>query len=133
MLSVRTVRTRNVVVFGLAGEEGDKLNDRVGEVFQSIGQEPRIEAVCVGVKKGTDSIRPVLVTVSSFAIVDQIVGNVNILRQLEKFRTVLVCLDRSPEHRKIQRDLVKIMKEMAFFIRSGEIDSVTKTVRVKKK
>ena len=129
-------RSRNIVVFGLSEEEGEELNDRVGEVFQSIGQKPRIEAVRVGLKKGTDSIRPVKVTVSSSAIVDQIVGNGKKLRQLEKFRTVFVCPDRSPEQRKIQRDLVKIMKERAlsetglrFFIRSGEIHSVARTVK----
>ena len=48
-------------------------------MFQFIGQEPRIEAVRVGVKKGTDSVRPVKVTVSSSAIVDQIVDQIGSL------------------------------------------------------
>ena len=75
------------------------------------------------------------VTVSSSIIVNQIVANAKKLRQVENFRTVFVCPDRSLEERKTQRDLVNKMKEralaepeMRFFIKGGEIRSVAKTV-----
>ena len=35
--------SRNVVIFGLNEEDDEKLNERVAEVFESIGQKPRAE------------------------------------------------------------------------------------------
>ena len=37
-------RSRNVVIFGLPEEENEKFNDKVAEVFESIGQKPKTEA-----------------------------------------------------------------------------------------
>jgi len=53
------------------------------------------------------------VKVSSSIVVDQLVANAKNLRKTEKFNTVFVCPDRSPENRQIQRDLVKETKNRA--------------------
>ena len=37
----------NVVLFGLLEEDGEELNDKVSQVFQSIGQKPRIETTSI--------------------------------------------------------------------------------------
>ena len=126
-------RSRNVIVFGLAEENETELIDTVGEVFQSIGQKPKIVEACrIGNKSRSDdtATRPVKVRVSSSIVVDQLVANARSLRNTEKFKTVFVCPDRSAEQRKTQRDLVKEMKERAsketgktFFIKAGQIHS----------
>ena len=77
-------------MIGLSEEEGGVLNDRVSVVVQSLGEKSRIEAVRVGVKKRTD-----LITFSSSAIVDQIVGNAKKLRQVGKFRNVFLISGKS--------------------------------------
>ena len=62
-------RSRNVVIFDLNEEDNEKLNERVAEVFESIGQKPRAEACRVGQKKSKDSVCPVKVELSSSLIV----------------------------------------------------------------
>ena len=126
-------RSRNVVIFGLSEESGEVLADKVVEVFENIGQKPKVEVCRVGRKKNTDSSRPVKVKVSSSLVVQQLLANAKNLRNVAKFKTVFVCPDRSPEQRQIQRELVTEMKgraeaepEKRFFIRAGQIRSSEK-------
>ena len=77
------------------------------------------------------------VTVSSSIIVNQIVANAKKLRQVENFRTVFVCPDRSLEQQQNQRNLVNKMNEtalaepkMQFFIKGGEIRFIANTVKI---
>ena len=129
-------RSRNVVIFGLNEEDDEKLNERVAEVFESIGQKPRAETCRVGLKKSKDSVRPVKAKLSSSLIVDQVLASVRKLRNVPKFSSVFVCPDRSPEQRKIHKELVKELKEMAaaepnkkFFIRAGKIECSVRAIR----
>ena len=126
-------RSRNVVIFGLPEEDNEKLNDKVAEVFESIGHKPKTEACRVGRKKSTDSARPVKVKLSSSLTVDHLLASAKTLRTVTRFRSVFVCPDRSPEQRQIQRELVKELKMRAeaepdkrFFIRAGEIQCSTR-------
>ena len=131
MFSVK--RTEDVFVFGSPEEEGEEQNDKVCiSVHWSRTKNPC--TLCRYLKKNTDPIRPVKVTVSSSAIVDQIMANTKKLRQVEKFRTVFLCPDRFSEQRQIQRDLVTDIKgrvhseyEMRFYIRGEQIHSAPRT------
>ena len=121
-------RSRNVVIFELSEEDNEELNEKVAEVFESIGRKPRAEACRVGRKESTDSVRPVKVKLSSSLTVDHLLASTKNLRNVTRFRNVFVCPDCSPEQRHIQRELVKELKERAeaepdkrFFIRAGEI------------
>ena len=131
-------RSRNIVVFGLTEDNDSELTDVVSEVFQNIGQKPKIVEACrIGSKSnsGAAVARPVKVKLSSSIVVDQLVANARNLRKVSKFKTVFVCPDRSPEQRQTQRDLVNEMKERAsketgkiFFIKAGKIHCKDKTV-----
>ena len=131
-------RSHNVVMFGLTEDNDSELIDSVSEVFQSIGQKPKIVEACrIGSKSksGAAVARPVKVKLSSSIVVDQLISNARNLRKVSKFKTVFVCPDRSPEQRQIQRDLVKEMKDRAsketdktFFIKAGQIHCKEKTV-----
>ena len=109
---------------------------KVAEVFESIGQKPRAETCRVGSKKSRDSACPVKAKLSSSLIVHQLLANVRKLRNVPKFSSVFVCPDRSPEQRKIHKELVKELKEMAagernkkFFIRAGKIECSVRAIR----
>ena len=100
-------RSRNVVVFGLSEGSDSELVDSVSEVFQNIGQKPKIVEACRIDRKSKDNTvtaRPVKVKVSSSIVVNQLVANAKNLRITEKFKTVFVSPDRAPEKRQIQRD-----------------------------
>ena len=87
-------RTKNLVVFGLAEENGEQLDDKISDVFLGIGEKPRIAAVRVGSKDG-GGCRPVKVTLPSSTAAHQILTNARKLRQLEPFKSVYVSSDRS--------------------------------------
>ena len=128
-------RSRNVVVFGLAEEDGENITGRVEELFDAIDHKLKVEGCRLGRKKN-DSIRPVKVILSSSTVADQIVACSRRLRLVEKFRNVFVSPDRSPDQRRVQKELVTKMKERMdkepgkkFYIRDGQIHSVERTVK----
>ena len=55
-------RSRNVMVFGLPERKGEKLEERVQEVFQEIGLKPTLQASRVGKINQGKSKRPVKVS-----------------------------------------------------------------------
>ena len=63
--------SRNVIVFGLCEVESEDICAKVTEVFESLGEKPRVEASRLGKKSGS-ATRPVKVTLSSSTIVQQI-------------------------------------------------------------
>lgn len=131
---VRTVveeedRSRSVMVFGLPEEDDEQLNAKISEVFQEIGEKPRIEASRLGKECKQRKVRPVKVTLTSSAIVNQILVKARKLKQSENNSSVFICPDRSPVQRARHRELVKELKEKPkdstkrHFIRGGKICS----------
>ena len=127
-------RSRNLLVFGLPEGDGEELETKVSEIFEEVGQKPKLEAQRIG-KKKTDgaTTRPVKVCVSSSLIVQQILSNARNLRQSAKFKTVFLSPDRSPEERESRRELIASMRARAleepdkkFYIREGQILSVNR-------
>ena len=123
-------RSRNFLVFGLPEEEeeGDGVEKRISEVLQEVGVKPKLEAQRIGKKKTVSSTRPVKVCVSSSLIVQQILINARNLRNSERFKTVYLSPDRSPEQREARKELIASMKAKAlaepdkkFYIKDGEI------------
>ena len=103
-------REANVMIFGLKEEEGEKLREKVAELFESVGEKPKFEAKRVGgVKQGT-STRPVKVVLRNNVAARQIVGKANKLREVAKFQGVFVNPDRTPGQREERRVLVTELK-----------------------
>ena len=104
-------RSRNLLVFGLPEGDREELETKVSEIFEEVGQKPKLEAQRIG-KKKTDgaTTRPVKVCVSSSLIVQQILSNARNLRQSAKFKTVFLSPDRSPQERESRRELIASMR-----------------------
>ena len=128
-------RSKNLMVFGLAEEVGEQLDDKVSRVFMELGEKPRVTAVRVGKlpETGTSS-RPVKVTLASSTAVQQIMFKARHLRQVERLKMVYVSPDRSPAERSARRLLVVERKKRAerepqrsHYIKGGEVCSVDKT------
>ena len=127
-------RNKSLMIFGLSEQDNEELSTVVSEVFSAIGEKPRIEASRVGKLKPGKAVRPVKVTAASATIVNQILAKSRNLRATEKFKTVFISPDRSPEQRAKQRELVRDMKRLVteqpdklHFIRNGAIKSTDKT------
>ena len=128
-------RSRSLIVFGLPEEADEQLCEKLGEVFQQIGEKPRVEASRLGKKSSGNlgKVRPVKVTLSSSTTVNQILVKARNLRLADNFKTVFISPDRSPEQRVKHRKLVLELKTKSkeeptkrHFIRGGTICSVIK-------
>ena len=124
-------RSRNILIFGLPEEEEEGLETRISEVFEEVGLKPKLEAQRIGKKKSASLVRQVKVSVSSSLIVQQILGKyARNLRNSEKFKTVYLSPDWSPEQREARKELVTTMRAQAleephkkFYIKEGQIHS----------
>ena len=122
--------SRNVIVFGLCEVESEDICAKVTEVFESLGEKPRVEASRLGKKSGS-ATRPVKVTLSSSTIVQQILKKSSKLSRTDKFKTVYLAPDRTVEERAQHKELVvelkrrtEAEKDKKLFIRGGKICSI---------
>ena len=130
-----TDRSRSIMMFGLSEAEDDNLCERVGSVFEAIGEKPRFEACRLGKQKSgdQDKVRPVKVTLSSSTTVYQILKNAKNLKTSDSFKSVFISPDRSPDQRAKHKELVKHLKTLSnsekhkrHYIRDGAVHSVDK-------
>ena len=120
-------RSKNVVVFGLAEDNSEDLDVKVGKLFEEIVEKPSFEAVRVGMPSD-DRSRPVKVSLRNSEIVHRLLSKAKQLRATTAYRKVFISPDRSPEERAKHRELVIAMRETAkedpdrhYYIRSGKV------------
>ena len=120
--------SRNIMVFGLSEEEHEDVCDRVGKVFEQLGEKPRLEARRLG-NNAKANPRPVKVTLTSAATVQQILGKSRKLRT-SQYDSVYLTPDRTAEQRAEHRQLVEQLKKKGedepgrhHYIKGGQIFS----------
>ena len=125
-------RSRNLVIFGLEEDDQERIDSKVTTMFAELEEKPRVSACRIGTKK-TGTVRPVKVTLTSSTAVHQILAKSRQLKLVEKFKSVYVCPDRSPEERAARRTLVKELKSAAaeqpgfrHYIKNGKVYSERK-------
>ena len=64
-------RSRNIMVFGLVEEKEEDIFSKVRDVFEELGEKPRLEACRVGAE-ATGKVRAVKVTLGNAAVVQQV-------------------------------------------------------------
>ena len=128
-LVVEEELSRNIMVFGLSEKDDEDICDSVGKVFEQLGEKPRLEARRLGIKRTNSTPRPVKVTLSSAANVQQILGKSRKLRT-SQYDAVYLTPDRTAEQRAEHRQLVEQLKKKGedqpgrhHYIKGGQIYS----------
>ena len=105
-------RSKNVMIFGLAETENEQISNKVADLFDELGENTRVSASRVGVKKSgsTPGHRPVKCTLTSSTAVHQILLESRQLKLLDTYKSVFICPDRTPEERAARRALVAELK-----------------------
>ena len=128
-------RSKNLLVFGLLEEEGEQIEETIGEIFAELDEKPRVTACRIGKKSpGASSVcRPVKVSLASSISARQILSKTRRLKQMERRKSVYICPDRSPEERAARKGLVSELKKITaeqpdreHFIRHGTVFSKDK-------
>ena len=125
-------RSKNLIIFGLAEDDGEQLDNKVHEVFSELAEKPKVASCRIGAKKsGNTTCRPVKVTLATSTTAHQILVKAKNLKQSQNFKSVYICPDRSPEDRAARRTLVLELKAAAekqpkrkFYIKDGKVVSV---------
>ena len=127
----REDRSRNFMIFGLPEGEDEKLDEKVADVLQKIGEKPRLDACRIGGGRVGGKDRPVKVTLISSAIISQILRKSRDLKETEQYKTVFISPDLNYEERTKQRELILELKKrnaetpaMKHYIRGGKVLSV---------
>ena len=134
-IAVEEELSRNIMVFGLTEDDDEQLDEMVTEIFQQLGEKPRAESRRLGKKTSNSAVRPVKVSLSSSNVVQQILSKSRNLRRSDKFKSVFLSPDRTPDERIRHKELVNQLKEKLtlepqkrHFIKAGQICSVDNTV-----
>ena len=127
-------RSKNVMIFGLSDEANEDTRAKVSELFDAMGEKPRIDVCRVGKHVPGGPPRPVKVVTTSSTVADQLMQKGRRLSHLEKYKRVYVNPDRSLEQREQRRELVKEVKRLTdldkdkrHFIRNGKVCSVARS------
>ena len=122
---------RNVIIYGAPETENQLLESQVENIFELVGQKPRIVDCCrLGrVGDGVRAKRPVKVSLSNSAIVSDILRNCKMLRNDKEYRNIFICPDRTIEQRRTQKGLVENLKKLKienpgarYRIRGGKVE-----------
>ncbi len=103
-------RSKNLMIFGLPEVNDEDLNSRVSEVLQHLNEKPRIVSCCRVGKGTTKGVKPVKFTLSASDSVRQILGKTKLLKEVEGFRAIYICPDRSPDDRLAYKRLTDELK-----------------------
>ena len=125
--------SKNLMVFGLPEHEDEDVCASVMKVMEEISEKPKLQATRLGKKTASD-IRPVKVTLTSAAAVQQILVKSKNLRRTENYKDVFLTPDRSREQRLEHRELVAQLKKKVedepqryHYIRGGQLFSSDKS------
>ena len=104
-------RSRNLIVFGLEGEEEENLVIEVSKLLEEINLKPKIEAAIrfPNIKQG--KISPIRVTLESKDSVHEVLKLSKQLISSSVYSNVYISIDRSPEQQESHRELVKKLKK----------------------
>ena len=126
-------RSKNVMIFGLAETENEQISNKVADLLNELGENTRVSASRVGVKKSgsTPGHRPVKCTLTSTTAVHQILLKSRQLKLLDNYKSVFICPDRTPEERAARRALVAELKAAntkqpnhKHYIKHGKVHSI---------
>ena len=103
-------RSKNLMIFGLQEENDEDLESKVGEVLEHLNEKPRIVNCCRVGKGITKGVKPVKFTLSAWNSVRQILGKTKLLKEVEGYRAIYICPDRSPDDRLAYKRLTDELK-----------------------
>ena len=105
-------RSKNLIVFGLAEENLEDLNGKVGNLFAEFEEKPSFEATRIG-RIEEEKVRPVKVTLRNSSTVFRFLGEAKKLKTSAAYSKVYISPDRSRKEQERHRQLVIERRQLA--------------------
>ena len=118
-------------MFGLPEGENEVVEDKVYQVLEQLAEKPKITScIRIGQRKPS-AVRPIRFNVRNSGTVFHILQKARMLKDIEGYKTIYLCPDRTVEERETRRKLVEQLKEKRqnnqqkrYYIRKGQITCV---------
>ncbi len=106
-------RSRSVIIYGVKEKDSELLQDTIEEVHEKIGEKPLVtDCLRVGTKKSCDTLpRPIKFTPHNSDHVVQVFRNAKQLQNIEGYKSVYICPDRTVQERKAYTKLLETLKD----------------------
>ena len=116
---------------GVPEQDNGVVESKVTEILNRLEQKPKVSrCVRIGQRK-SGTVRPIKFSVQSSSTVYQILRSAKLLKEIEDFKNIYLCPDRTIEERTNRRKLVAQIKQYRladlnkrYCIRKGEITVV---------
>ena len=121
-------RSTNVIVFGVPEENNESVDSKVMDLLDRLEEKPKVtECRRIGKSKPATT-RPISFRVQSSCTVALILQKARQLKDIDGYKSIYLCPDRTLEERNTRKKLVDKLKEKRasdqnnrYFIRRGEI------------
>ena len=121
-------RSTNVIVFGVPEENNESVDSKVMDLLDRLEEKPKVtECRRIGKSKPATT-RPISFRVQSSCTVALILQEARQLKDIDGYKSIYLCPDRTLEERNTRKKLVDKLKEKRasdqnnrYFIRRGEI------------
>ena len=135
-VAAKTDRSKNIVIYGVDEKQGESLDTKVKEILAEIDEKPRVQDVCRLGQVSEGKCRPIKLSLSSPDHVSEVLRKAKRLRDVDGYKSIYLCPDRSVEERKAFRKLLDELKAKrntdpggVFVIRNNKIAKVLKSSR----
>ena len=121
-------RSTNIIVYGVSEEDSESVDSKVADLLERLEEKPKVTACRRIGKSKPDTVRPISIRVQSSSTVALILQKAKKLREIDGYKSIYLCPDRTLEVRNICKKLVNQLKEKRasdqnnrYFIRRGKI------------
>ena len=118
----------NIIVYGVSEEDSESVDSKVADLLERLEEKPKVTACRRIGKSKPDTVRPISFRVQSSSTVALILQKAKKLREIDGYKSIYLCPDRTLEVRNICKKLVNQLKEKRasdqnnrYFIRRGKI------------
>ena len=96
-------RSGNIIVFGLPEEKNEVVEDKVTQILEQLAEKPKIMSCGRIGQQKPSAARPVRFSVNNSGIVFQILQKVKMLKDIEGYKSIYLCPDRTIKERETRR------------------------------
>ena len=100
-------RSKNLLVFGIAEEDGESVQTKISELLEQLDEKPKImDSKRIGkCAAGSTPTRPVKFRVNSSETVFQILKKAKRLKDIDGFKNIYIAPDRTLDERISRKNL----------------------------
>ena len=127
-VSEKEDRSSNIIVFGVPEEDNETVDSKVTDLLEHLDEKPKVTACRRFGQRKSATPRPISFSVQSSSTVFHILQKARQLKEIEGYKSIYLCPDRTIEERITRGKLVEQLKlkrssdpDNRYYIRRGRL------------